>query len=112
MTARLTDRDILARTLSLLEHARCCDFFACPGPDRRPVPMASCSTSSAVWDMREHLRRNGGWCPEHEQALDQCHPPEQRPAALGYNPVHGGSLCYCAPVNRTRSPQQEQETQL
>jgi hypothetical protein len=48
------------------------------------------------------MQRHGGWCPEHGQKLDKCHPPDQRPAALGYNPVHQGGLCYCDPVTRTQ----------
>jgi hypothetical protein len=94
---------MLVRLMGLLEYSNCCDFFDCPGSNHRPVPMASCAQASAAWDLRNYLRRHGGWCPEHEQDLDQCHPPEQRPAALGYNPVHGSQLCHCAPVNRTRS---------
>jgi hypothetical protein len=93
---------MLARTLFLLETAPCCDFFACPGNEKRPVPMATCSQASAVWDLRRYMQRHGGWCPEHGQKLDKCHPPDQRPAALGYNPVHQGGLCYCDPVTRTQ----------
>lgn len=102
MTAPLTDRDMLARTLALLEYAPCCGFFACPGGEHKPVPMASCAQASAVWDLRQYMQRHGGWCPEHEQNLAACHPPEQRPAALGYHPTHRGGLCYCAPVVRDR----------
>jgi hypothetical protein len=63
------------------------------------VPMASCAQATAAWELRQYLRRNGGWCPEHEQALDQCHPPDQRPSEMGYSPAHHG-LCHCSPVTR------------
>lgn len=98
MTARLTDRNMLARTLNLLESAPCCDFFACPGNEKRPVPMATCAQASAVWDLRRYMQRHGGWCPEHGQKLTECHPPGKRPAALGYSPSHSSQLCYCDPV--------------
>jgi hypothetical protein len=99
MTKRITDRDMLLRLMGVLEHSNCCDFFACPGPDHKPVPMASCAQATAAWELRQYLRRNGGWCPEHEQALDQCHPPDQRPSEMGYSPAHHG-LCHCSPVTR------------
>jgi hypothetical protein len=91
---------MLVRLMHVLENSNCCGFFACPGPEKRPVPMASCAQASAAWDLRNFLRRNGGWCPEHEQALDQCHPEDQRPSEMGISPAHRG-LCYCKPVNRT-----------
>jgi hypothetical protein len=100
MTARLTDRDMLVRTMFMLERARCCDFFACPGSEHKPVPMASCAQAAMVWDLRNYMQRHGGWCPEHGQKLDECHPVDKRPAALGYYPVHDSRLCYCAPVIR------------
>jgi hypothetical protein len=101
MTRPLTDRDMLARTLHALEGAPCCGFFACPGDQHRPVPMASCAQASMVWELRQYMRRRGGWCPEHGQDLAACHPPEQRPTEMGYSPAHNG-LCHCAPVDRTR----------
>jgi hypothetical protein len=110
MSSPITDRDMLIRTLARIETAPCCDFFACPGNQHRPVPMASCTQATTVWDLRRYLERHGGWCPEHEQDLARCHPPAERPAALGYNPSHGYGLCYCAPVVRdARGSKQDQE---
>jgi hypothetical protein len=101
MTKRLTDRDMLVRTMQLTD-GPCCGFFACPGPDHRPVSMASCAQATAAYELRAYLQRHGGYCPEHGQDLDQCHPESERPAALGYHPSHGSQLCYCAPVDRTK----------
>lgn len=103
MTARLTDRDMLTRTLHMIDNGPCCDFFACPGPNARPVPMASCSKASAAYELRQYMRRNGGWCPEHGQELSQCH--KTGPNDIGWSPDHdrrSGGICYCAPVNRTK----------
>lgn len=101
MTAPLTDRDMLVRTMSMFENAGdCCSFFACPGRNARPVPMASCSEATAAYELRNYLQRHGGWCPEHGQNLDECHPPAERPDALGYARVHRYRVCTCAPVVR------------
>jgi hypothetical protein len=103
MTKRISDRDMLARTMDLLE-GRCCDFFACPGPDARPVAMASCARATAAYELREYLRRHGGWCREHGQHLELCH--SSPTTEYGYNPEHdsrSGGICHCRPVTRTPS---------
>lgn len=102
MTARITDREMLIRTLHMIEGVNCCGFFACPGPDHKPIPMASCAQATAAYELREFLRRNGGWCPEHGQHLDKCHGGET--TETGYNPNHTGryTLCHCRPVTRKR----------
>ena len=103
MTKRITDRDMLIRTLYMLEGSNCCGFFACPGPDARPVPMASCAQATAAYELREYMRRNGGWCPEHKQQLDKCHGGEI--SEYGHNPKHTDRypICYCQPVTRKAS---------
>jgi hypothetical protein len=67
--------------------------------------MASCAQATAAYELREYLRRNGGWCPEHAQELDKCHGGEIDDN--GYNPQHfeRGNymhLCKCRPVIRKR----------
>jgi hypothetical protein len=99
MASALTDRDILTRTMRLLD-GYCCDFFACPGSGCKPVPMASCARATAAYELRNYLQRHGGWCPEHGQDLAGCHPPAERPNELGYSPAHRHGVCYCAPVRR------------
>lgn len=98
MAKRLTDRDMLIRTLFAIGNSNCCDFFACPGPDARPVPMASCAQATAAYELRDYLRRNGGWCPEHGQELSKCH------GWNGNNARHeigrDGVTCHCAPCIR------------
>lgn len=100
----LTDRDMLERTLLLIDTGVCCGFFACPGPGARPVPMASCAQASAAYELRRYLERHGGWCPEHGIRLDMCHPAAERPDPDGVAPVHTShpGLCYCNPVIRNR----------
>jgi hypothetical protein len=113
MTAPLTDRDMLTRTLFLLEGGPCCGAFEsmhtwvrsmCPGPRHRPVPMLSCSQATAAWELRRYLERHGGWCPEHGTDLGRCHPAAERPDPDSIAPTHPSHprLCYCAPVTRTR----------
>jgi len=110
MTRPLTDRDVLARTLQLLEGSQCCDVFVsmgttipsfCPGPDRRPVPMASCAQATATWELRQYLRSRCAWCPEHGQNLDQCHPPGECPdpkAEMWWRQCRPHHICRCQPV--------------
>ena len=100
MTKRISDRDMLTRTLYALQGGNCCRFFACPGPDHKPVAMASCAQATMVYELREFMRRNGGWCPEHGQELARCHGGET--SETGYNPNHKGRhpICYCRPVSR------------
>jgi hypothetical protein len=86
MSARLTDRDMLARTMRMIDGDYCCDFFACPGPRARPVQMASCAKATAAYELRNYLERHGGWCPVHGQDLTEC----------GGNAPRG-----CNPVRRT-----------
>lgn len=104
MTAALTDRDMLARTMFALEGGNCCDFFACPGDQHRPVAMATCGRSAMVWEIRRYLERHGGWCREHGQELDKCHPADERPdpeSCAPTNRSHSG-LCHCRPVIRDK----------
>lgn len=110
MAKPLTDRDILVRTMFTLEHSVCCGAFEsmgtwvrsfCPGPDHRPVPMASCAQATAAWELRQYLRSHGGWCPEHGQRLDQCHPVEERPdpkAEIHWRQCAPHHICRCQPV--------------
>jgi hypothetical protein len=65
----LSDRDLLVRTLQTLETAKCCDFFACRGPEAKPVPMASCTQCWAIWDLRNYLERHGAWCSSIAKSL-------------------------------------------
>jgi hypothetical protein len=111
MPKPLTDRDVLARTLQLLENSgECCGAFEsmgtwvrsmCPGPDHRPVPMASCRQATAAWELRQYMRSHGGWCPEHGQNLSECHPPEERPdpkAEVWWRQCKPHHICRCQPV--------------
>jgi hypothetical protein len=96
MTA-LTDRAILIRTMHLVDNSNCCDFFACPGPNAKPEPMASCGSATAAYELRNYLERHGGWCPEHEQNLAKCHTGTDH----SYRPCPDGNVvCYCNPVLR------------
>lgn len=113
MTAPLTDRDMLARTLMMIDSGNCCDAFEsmgvymktmCPGPRRRPVHMMSCAQATAAWELRRYLERRGGWCPEHGVDLHRCHPAAERPDPGSVVPTHPSHprLCYCAPVVRNQ----------
>jgi len=113
VTAAITDRDMLARTLFLIDSSNCCDAFesmgvymktGCPGPRARPVPMLSCAQATAAWELRRYLERHGGWCPEHGTNLARCHPRAERPDPDSIAPTHPSHpmLCYCAPVVRDK----------
>lgn len=108
MTARINDRDMLVRTLAVLDDSPCCDFFACPGSQRKPVPMGSCATAAATYELRQYLRKHGGWCPEHFQRLDLCHPAEQRndpDNGAPWRQCSPGHVCRCQPIDRTPKSQ-------
>jgi hypothetical protein len=97
MAKPIDDRTMLIRTMQILGYSRCCDFFACPGPDHKPVPMASCGQATAAYELRNYLERHGGWCPEHDQNMDRCHPaPDDRFQQC----PDGNTICYCNPVRR------------
>jgi hypothetical protein len=56
MTRPLTDVDMLRRALAAMERQQC-EFFACPGPEARPVPMASCHAHYEAYLLRRYLKR-------------------------------------------------------
>ena len=60
MTKKLTDKDMLLSAYQAMEKAQC-EFFACPGPYKRPVAMASCWPHSEAYRLRQYLKRRYGY---------------------------------------------------
>jgi hypothetical protein len=60
MGKKLTDKDMLIRALTAMEKASC-EFFACPEPFARPVPMASCWPHYEAYLLRQYLKRTHGY---------------------------------------------------
>jgi hypothetical protein len=55
----ITGKTTLAVLREVLEDldSSSCGFWACPGPGKRPVYMATCSKCWAAWDIRALIRR-------------------------------------------------------
>lgn len=52
-------RDQLAEALACIEDGSACAFFACPGPDKKYVPMATCNVCRAAQLLKRATARLG-----------------------------------------------------
>lgn len=61
-----TTREQLAEALACIEDGSACSFFACPGPHKKYVPMATCNVCRAAQLLKRAVMRLGITEPEPE----------------------------------------------